>query len=123
MVLSSPGPARRSGGWKDDDGKAEACARWCWCRGRWAASARSHDQVICRIPNINLQLARSRGRIHRTMGRSMPERITEANIEHFKRRLATETDPKKRETITRLLAEERAKLRQIKQRQEQSKQA
>ncbi len=35
------------------------------------------------------------------------------NIEHYQRLLATETDPKKRETIARLLAEQLAKLREI----------
>jgi ABC-type Zn uptake system ZnuABC Zn-binding protein ZnuA len=43
----------------------------------------------------------------------MDKRVAELNIEHFKRMLTSETDPKKRETITQLLAEEEAKLRKI----------
>ena len=43
----------------------------------------------------------------------MDKRIAELNVEHYQRLLATETDPKKRDTIERLLAEEEAKLRQI----------
>ncbi len=39
--------------------------------------------------------------------------IVRLNIEHYKRLLTTETDPKKRETITRLLAEQEAKLREL----------
>jgi hypothetical protein len=35
------------------------------------------------------------------------------NIAHFKRLLSTETDPVKRQTIERLLAEEEAKLPRI----------
>jgi hypothetical protein len=35
------------------------------------------------------------------------------NIEHYQRLLATETDPKKRQTIARLLAEQQAKLKEI----------
>lgn len=40
----------------------------------------------------------------------MPEEIAKANIEHFKRLLETETEPKKRAMIERLLAEEESKL-------------
>jgi len=43
----------------------------------------------------------------------MAKRITELNIEHYRDLLTTETDPKKRETIAKLLAEEEAKLKQI----------
>jgi hypothetical protein len=35
------------------------------------------------------------------------------NIAHFKRLLSTETDPVKRQTIERLLAEEEAKLARV----------
>jgi hypothetical protein len=35
------------------------------------------------------------------------------NIEHYKRLLAAETDPDKRETISRLLAEQEAKLQEL----------
>ena len=39
--------------------------------------------------------------------------IVRLNIEHYRRLLATETDPKKLETITRLLAEQEAKLKEL----------
>jgi len=39
--------------------------------------------------------------------------IIRLNIEHYKRLLATESDPHKLETITRLLAEQEAKLQEI----------
>jgi len=40
----------------------------------------------------------------------MDRTVAELNIEHFKRLLAVEMDPAKRQTIERLLAEEKAKL-------------
>ena len=40
----------------------------------------------------------------------MPWFVFEANIAHFKERLATETDPKTILTLRKLLAEEEAKL-------------
>jgi hypothetical protein len=39
--------------------------------------------------------------------------IVRLNIDHYKRLLATETNPDTRETITRLLAEQEAKLQEI----------
>jgi hypothetical protein len=39
------------------------------------------------------------------------------NIEHFRKLLRTEIDATKRETITRLLAEEEATLREIERRE------
>jgi hypothetical protein len=36
--------------------------------------------------------------------------VADLNIAHFKRLLATESDPAKRQTLERLLAEEEAKL-------------
>ncbi len=42
--------------------------------------------------------------------RVMPDWIAKANIDHFKRLLETEKDPKKRAMIERELAEEEAKL-------------
>jgi hypothetical protein len=39
--------------------------------------------------------------------------VLDLNIAHFKRLLSTETDPVKRQTIERLLAEEEAKLARI----------
>jgi hypothetical protein len=44
----------------------------------------------------------------------MPDEIARANIEHFKRLLQAETDPKKRSTLKRLLDEEDAKLATLK---------
>ena len=41
---------------------------------------------------------------------AMPRFIFEANIAHYKERLSQETDPIKKETLRRLLAEEEAKL-------------
>jgi hypothetical protein len=40
----------------------------------------------------------------------MDKTVADLNIEHYKKLLATETDPVKRKTIQRLLAEEEAKL-------------
>jgi hypothetical protein len=41
---------------------------------------------------------------------AMDKTVADLNIEHFKKLLAAETDPVKRQTIERLLAEEEAKL-------------
>ena len=41
-------------------------------------------------------------------------RIIEANIARFKKLLESETDPTKRAMLTRLLAEEEEKLKQVK---------
>ena len=40
----------------------------------------------------------------------MDRTVADLNIEHFRKLLASETDPVKRRTIERLLAEEEAKL-------------
>jgi hypothetical protein len=40
----------------------------------------------------------------------MDKTVADLNIEHFKKLLAAETDPVKRQMIERLLAEEEAKL-------------
>jgi hypothetical protein len=40
----------------------------------------------------------------------MDKTVADMNIEHFKKLLAAETDPVKRQTIERLLAAEEAKL-------------
>ncbi len=40
----------------------------------------------------------------------MDKTVAELNIQHFKQLLETETDPVKKQTIQRLLAEEEAKL-------------
>jgi len=45
----------------------------------------------------------------------MPDWIAKANIEHFKKLLETEKDPRKRAVIERELAEEQAKLAVIEQ--------
>ncbi|HVI68493.1 MAG TPA: hypothetical protein VM910_38855, partial [Bradyrhizobium sp.] len=42
--------------------------------------------------------------------RAMDKTVADLNIKHFKKLLASETDPVKRQTIERLLAEEEAKL-------------
>jgi hypothetical protein len=39
--------------------------------------------------------------------------IVRLNIEHYKRLLVSETDPEKRESISRLLAEQEAKLQEM----------
>ncbi len=46
--------------------------------------------------------------------------IVRLNIEHFRRLLATETNPTKLETVTRLLDEEEAKLRDIERRERET---
>ncbi len=43
----------------------------------------------------------------------MPDWIAKANIEHFKKLLEAEKDPRKRATIAKELAEEEAKLAAI----------
>jgi hypothetical protein len=43
-------------------------------------------------------------------GSCMDKAIARLNIEHFRKRLATETDETTRQTLLRLLAEEEAKL-------------
>jgi hypothetical protein len=48
------------------------------------------------------------------LGRHMPDWIAKANIEHFKKLLETEKDPRKRAVIERELVEEEAKLAAIK---------
>jgi hypothetical protein len=40
-----------------------------------------------------------------------PRNIARLNVEHYHRLLATETDPIKRATVEKMLAEEEAKLR------------
>jgi hypothetical protein len=46
-----------------------------------------------------------------------PSTIAKLNIEHYRRLLATETDPKKRETLSQVLAGEEAKLRELQERE------
>ena len=41
--------------------------------------------------------------------------VAKANIEHYRRKLATETDSAKRQLLARLLAEEEAKLASLNQ--------
>jgi hypothetical protein len=41
---------------------------------------------------------------------AMDRTVADLNIEHFKKMLASETDPERRQTLLRLLAEEEAKL-------------
>jgi hypothetical protein len=47
---------------------------------------------------------------NRTGGDPMDKFVARANIEHFRRKLAAETDETKRQALVRLLAEEEAKL-------------
>ena len=42
-----------------------------------------------------------------------PRNIARLNVEHYRRLLTAEGEPTKRETITKLLAEEEAKLRKL----------
>jgi hypothetical protein len=42
-----------------------------------------------------------------------PRNIARLNVEHFRHMLATESDPVKRDTIAKLLAEEEAKMRSL----------
>jgi hypothetical protein len=51
----------------------------------------------------------------------MPDWIAKANVEHFKRLLETEKDPRKRAVIERELAEEEAKLAAIEAEQANAK--
>ena len=44
----------------------------------------------------------------------MPDWIAKANIEHFRKLLETDKDPRKRDVIKRELAEEEAKLAALK---------
>ena len=44
--------------------------------------------------------------------------VIELNIKHYRRLLKTETDPEKRQTIAKLLAEEEAKLTALAQHEE-----
>jgi hypothetical protein len=54
---------------------------------------------------------------HQTRAKaSIPDQIAKANIEHFKKLLETETDPEKRRTIEKLLAEHEAKLAVVRKR-------
>jgi hypothetical protein len=45
-----------------------------------------------------------------------PGTIAKLNIEHYRRLLATETDAGKRATLSQLLSEEEAKLRELEKR-------
>ena len=51
----------------------------------------------------------------------MDKTVADLNIAHFKALLATETDPVKRQTIERLLAEEKAKLARALERKAQTR--
>jgi len=43
----------------------------------------------------------------------MDKTVARLNIEHFRRKLAEETDPSKHETLRQLLAQEEAKLKAL----------
>ncbi len=51
----------------------------------------------------------------------MDKLVAQLNIEHFRKRLATETDESKRQTLLRLLAEEEAKLSALLDRRNEQK--
>jgi hypothetical protein len=51
-----------------------------------------------------------------SVARTMDRRIAELNIEHLERKLGEVADPQLRETILRLIAEEKAKLAELKRR-------
>ena len=64
---------------------------------------------------VDLVLCAPSAKLSRSLGGAstsirMPDWIAKANIEHFKRLLETEKDPRKRAMIERELAEEEAKL-------------
>jgi hypothetical protein len=48
----------------------------------------------------------------------MDKTVARLNIEHFRKKLAAETDETRRQQIVRLLAEEEAKLRALESRKE-----
>ena len=51
--------------------------------------------------------------IKRSVARTMDRRIAELNIEHLEKKLGEVADPQLRETIMRLIAEEKAKLAEL----------
>jgi hypothetical protein len=51
----------------------------------------------------------------------MDKTVARLNIEHFQKKLATETDEAKRQQILRLLAEEEAKLTALESRRERGR--
>ncbi len=51
----------------------------------------------------------------------MDKTVARLNIEHFQKKLATETDENRRQQILRLLAEEEAKLTALDARKERSR--
>ena len=51
----------------------------------------------------------------------MDRTVARLNIEHYRKLLETETDEKKRATLTRLLAEEEAKLAALDKRTDETK--
>lgn len=56
-----------------------------------------------------------------SVARTMDRRIAELNIEHLERKLAEVADSEIRETILRLIAEEKAKLAEIARRNSDSR--
>lgn len=50
----------------------------------------------------------------------MDKTVADLNIEHFKKLLAIETDPVKRQTIQQLLAEEEARLASVQARKKRA---
>lgn len=67
--------------------------------------------------NLTVDVAVSGG-YHRSIGVRMPDWIANANVEHFKKLLKSESDPAKRRVIERELAEEEQKLAALKKQAE-----
>ena len=73
----------------------------------------SIDRIL-RVPRCLLYFFRSRESWLRVTSKeaTLDRTVADLNIAHFKKLLSAETDPAKRRTIERLLAEEEAKLAQ-----------
>ena len=77
-----------------------------------AGTVRSKNDNIIRIERISRFRSVPRGiaRIRHSLEVIVDRTVADLNITHFRKLLADETDPVKRQTIDRLLAEEEAKL-------------
>ena len=64
--------------------------------------------------NLPVMVPQVKSDLVERLGHHMPDWIAKANIEHFKKRLETEKDPRKRAVIERELVEKEAKLAAIK---------
>jgi hypothetical protein len=86
-------------------GKGQGRQPSTFCSGVYARSSRVCGLDFCRRPVANFS-------VHGASGDAMDQRVTIArlNIEHYRRKLATEKSEATRHTIMRLLAEEEATL-------------